>query len=730
MNTAKQGSTSTPLRWRLRSDLLYVRDRDKTDHDWIIKDPIRLTYFFVSTEGLAFLKLCNGQRTIEELSCQLALDFPGADSSRSTLLRLLQMAIHAGVMAATAPGYGKILANQNMNSSSLPAWLMLPVRMSLRWRGIDPTPVLKILHPRLKWIFSSLSLMIIVAAAGLTTLLLSGKWQQLITELPAISSLLTFQNVIYVTLTATLVKILHELGHALACYHFGGECHELGVLWVLVFPIPYCDVTDSWTMSTRSHRMTIAFAGIFVEMAVAVVCGILWIFSNPGLLHSYFLNVMLLCSLNTLLVNGNPLLRYDGYYVLSDLIGIPNLASEGRQSAGRMFRWLALGSTPPVSFRSPAADSALAIWGIACGTYRFSVTLALVVFIYFALKPWGLQLFAALPAISLIWGIVSMFRTEVKSAYNAAMSHRKVSLRLILIVTIMGFLCLTPISLPVKAPCVITPGNSTPVFVTVSGSIVNAISSGERVKAGDLIARLRNDELAFQIEELEGEISLKKVQLSNLELLRLRDSSAAGAITAAEQSIVSARSRLETLKELSAGLEIRSPRDGIVWMPRNRPPETQGPDSPQLWSHCPLDKRNQGAWIEQQTLLCWIGSEQDVRVSAVVEEASLELLEKGTSATVRLLSSPDNPIQGQLEDISGEKIESLDRELLIHRLIPTAPGNAMQPAETSFRATIKLQPPAAQHVLYSAGAVRLDSRPRSLVGWAWRFLSHAFAFRT
>ena len=188
--------------------------------------------------------------------------------------------------------------------------------------------------------------------------------------------------------------------------------------------------------------------------------------------------------------------------------------------------------------------------------------------------------------------------------------------------------------------------------------------------------------------------------------------------------------RLQTLKTLSDNLVIRSPRDGIVWMPRNRPTETQSPDSPQTWSHCPLDKQNQGAWIEQQTLLCWIGTEQDIRVSAVVEQTSLELLEKGTSATVRLLSSPMAPVHGELEEISGESIEALDRELLIHRLIPTAPNNSMHPAETSFRATIRLEPAGASPILYSAGAVRLDSRPRSLVGWAWRFLSHAFAFRT
>lgn len=729
MNTANHNNVSNPLRWRLRSDLLYVRDSDNTDHDWIIKDPIRLTYFFVSSEGLAFLKLCNGRRTIDELSSQLAADFPEADSNKGSLLRLLQMAVRAGIMAGTAPGYGQTLAAQSL-APAFSGWMTIPIRLSVRWRGIDPTPILRILHPWVSWIFRPAALSVVAGFAAILLLLVLGRWQQLVSELPSVSNLLTFQNVFYVTLTATLVKFLHELGHALTCYHFGGECHELGILWVLVFPIPYCDVTDSWTLSARRQRMAIAFAGIFVEMVAALICGLLWIFSNPGLLHSYFLNVMLLCSMNTLLVNGNPLLRYDGYYVLSDLIGIPNFASEGRQSAGTMFRWLVLGSAPLQTYRSPAANSAMALWGLVSGLYRFSITLTLIVLIYVALKPWGLHLFAALPAMSLIWGVLSMFYSEVKTALVTSQTPRRISLRLILFAVIAGLVLLTPISLPVKAPCVITPGRSSPVFVTVSGSIVPAVSAGQQVKAGDLIATLKNDELAFQIAELEGEISVKKVRLSNLELLRLKDSSAAGAMTAAEQSLASARSRLETLKQLSAELTIRSPRDGIVWMPRNRMPGSEGPDSPQVWSHCPLDRQNQGAWIEQQTLLCWIGSEEEIRVAAVVDESSLELLVTGTKATVRLLSSPETPLRGELEEISGEQVQTLDRELLVHQLAPTAPGISVEPASTCFRAVVKLDPQTSRPTLYSAGAVRLKSAPRSLVRWAWRFVSHAFAFRT
>src|SRR5690606_35624007 len=98
-------------------------------------------------------------------------------------------------------------------------------------------------------------------------------------------------------------------------------------------PLPYCDTTDSWLHESRWNRAHVASAGILVEILIASICCLLWSVSVPGVLSLMLFNIMLICSVNTVLINGNPLLRYDGYYVLSDVLHYPNLGPEARRVA-------------------------------------------------------------------------------------------------------------------------------------------------------------------------------------------------------------------------------------------------------------------------------------------------------------------------------------------------------------------------------------------------------------
>ena len=153
-----------------------------------------------------------------------------------------------------------------------------------------------------------------------------------------ISSIFSLRNVGWLALSVVVAKTLHELGHALACRHFGGECHELGILLLVFLPCLYCNVSDAWMFDSRWRRVAVDVAGMYVELVLAAICTFLWWFSVPGWFNSVCFNLMIVCSLNTLLFNGNPLLRYDGYYLLSDLLEVPNLrAAVGRGTAADLF---------------------------------------------------------------------------------------------------------------------------------------------------------------------------------------------------------------------------------------------------------------------------------------------------------------------------------------------------------------------------------------------------------
>ncbi|MGH7128191.1 MAG: hemolysin D, partial [Planctomycetaceae bacterium] len=130
---------------------------------------------------------------------------------------------------------------------------------------------------------------------------------------------------VWILVALAVVKIGHELAHAAACKHFGGECHEMGLMLLVFTPCLYCNVSDAWMLPSKWHRAAVGAAGMYLEVVLAAACTFLWWFSTPGLFNTICLNTMFVCSVGTLLFNGNPLLRYDGYYIISELFEVPNL---------------------------------------------------------------------------------------------------------------------------------------------------------------------------------------------------------------------------------------------------------------------------------------------------------------------------------------------------------------------------------------------------------------------
>ena len=133
----------------------------------------------------------------------------------------------------------------------------------------------------------------------------------------------------YLAACYVVAKSLHELGHGLACVRYRAYCRELGVMFLCLAPCLYCDTTDAWKLSSKWERAAIAAAGMWVEWILATLAAGVWLITQAGTLHYVAASMMLVCSLGTLLVNSNPLLKYDGYYLLSDLWGVPNLSELG-----------------------------------------------------------------------------------------------------------------------------------------------------------------------------------------------------------------------------------------------------------------------------------------------------------------------------------------------------------------------------------------------------------------
>ena len=205
------------------------------------------------------------------------------------------------------------------------------------------------------------------------------------------------------------MKIIHEFGHGLTAKHYGGEVHEMGILFLVLTPALYCDVTDSWLLPNKWRRIWISAAGIYVECFLASIATFVWWYSTPGLLNSLAMATMFICSVNTIMFNANPLLRYDGYYVMADWLEIPNLRIKSTQFFAYLIQEKVLGLEIPVQSYMPRSRRYLFVtYAVASYIYRWFVTFAILWFLSQVLKPYKLESVSYLLAAGAVVPLVGM----------------------------------------------------------------------------------------------------------------------------------------------------------------------------------------------------------------------------------------------------------------------------------------------------------------------------------
>ena len=719
--------------WRMRRDL-EVHPADEGDGTWTIKDPVQLSYFRVENEELEFLQLLDGRRSWQELTSLLSERFPGTEFSDVNLQMFLGTAIKGGLLSPTSVGYGAHLAEAAQQARSSAVYRKFFSLISHRFRGIDPTSLLQILDRAFGWIFRPAFLRLGVVVFVAAAVLILSRWSQLQAELPSISQLVTPRNALMLGITVVFIKILHEIGHGLTCYHYGGECHELGCIVVGFLPLLYCDVSDSWLQRNRTHRICVAAAGIAVELFLAAVFGLLWVASVPGLLHTFFLNVMLLCSLNTVLVNGNPLLRYDGYYVLCDILKIPNLSAEARGAAVSAFDRIVFGLKQPATAVSSGFRTFwLPLFGTASMAYRLFVLTAILTVIHTALKPLRLEGISYLLAISVALGLLLPILAFVRQRVRAVRRNGTVSIRavagLVLLATVLGFVLLWPFSYSIEAPFTLTPGLSSPVYISAPGHIHARVSVGETVNAGQTLAALTNPELELAIAQAEGELQVREARMTHLAGIRSTSTTAAASLPAAETAVEHARGRLATLHQKVDRLTLRSPSAGVVYAPRSRPVLAGRLLDQTFWTGTPLDSRNESTWLSEQTLVCLAGTPDQIRATVYVTQKDIEFVQTGAAVELTFNSLPGHPVRGAVARVNTMAETNAPPELAVTRMLTTV-GTAGLLAEKIFTAKVRLNGDqgATHPPLYSTGIARIRCQNTSLWSRFWRLLSHTFAF--
>lgn len=662
-------SIDRPLSLRLRGDLLATRVESATGTTWIVKDPLTLEHFQFSAEEYALVDWLREPVTIAELQRLFQREFSPQTITPVRIWEFVSRLHTAGLLVSVATGQGRELLGRREREATrrlLFSWTGL---LGMRFRGVDPDAFLTAAYERCRWLFSPAVLAAAVAIVVFALSLLVGHFHDFRGRLPEISALWDWRNLPWLLVAIGLAKVLHELGHALVCKHFGGEVRELGFMLLVFAPCLYCDVTGAWRLPSKWRRIAVSAAGVLVELVLAALATIVWWYAQPGVVQLVALNIMIICTLNTLLVNGNPLMRYDGYYVLSDLVGVPNLWQRSRE-ASRYFwsEWLLGQPVEEDPLLSARQRPWLAAYAAASKVYLSVVCVMIVWGLVNTLAPYRLENLAYLVGC-IVFGsaLVGPMRAAVELARNPVRRGEVRRGRLGLVVGLSVAAVVAVLAIPVNyyvsAPLVLMPEDAVRVYAKIGGTLDSILPAGSRVKRGDVIGRLANVDIGVELAQLEGERGLRQMCVEHLERLRGVDLEANDQLPTARAALADSERRLAERRKEATQLILTASVDGIV-IPAPRREEMVGGAHPTrlvTWTGSLLEPKALGANVEPGTLTCLVGDSSKLTAVLLVDGGEVKFVRPGQRARLRVEQLPGRVIEGEVIDVSRHQVQDDNR---------------------------------------------------------------------
>lgn len=735
--TAALSATARPLAMRLRPDLELRAVAMRGRAQWSVKDPLTLRYFQLREEEYFVLRMLDGQTSIDEIQSRFERRFSPRQLEPQRLQAFLSRLHEEGLILADSPGQASELLERKRKLRNK-KWLeTLSNILSLQFRGIDPDRFLSRIEPATRWIFSRTMAFLCGSIVAAAIMLVAVHFDTLESRLPDFRAFFGAGNILWLAVAIGGVKILHEFGHALTCRHYGGRCHELGFMLLVFTPCLYCNVSDAWLLNNKWRRIAISAAGIIVELTIAALATFAWWFSGPGLLNSLCLDLMFVCSVSSVLLNGNPLLRYDGYYILSDLIEVPNLQQQASSVIRRWLARFAAGAELSEARLLPARGQGwLALYAILSAIYRLFIVGLILWFLHRVLGPYGLDPVVQLVGVVAIGGMVGM--PIVSGARFLRSQHRKDEVRwgrlaAFLLATLLFVAVVLIIPLPhrVTAPMVLEPVDAERVYVEAPGTLIESlVKAGDMVKAGQTLARLQNRDMDLEIAALQGDLQSQTLHLQNLEREQGSDSAAAAEIPTARKALADLKGRLVRRLADRERLTLVAPLSGTVL-----PPRGQSADVPQgqlpAWSETPLDPRNRGAYLKTGTEFCLIGDPNRLEAVAMIDQADVDFVHRGASVSIKLDELPNQTLAGEVATIAQIDLQVAPRELTDTGELPSRADTSgmSHPLETVYQARITLDDEPIPLRDRSAGRAKIDAGSQSLAARLYRWIEETFQFR-
>ena len=472
---------------------------------YILTDVAEGRHFRLDPMAYRFVGLCDGKRSVDQvwelMSETLGEGAPTQAEAVGILARLSQ---------------GDLLRSEALPDVDLMFEDRTTRREQVRWSQlnplffrvglIDPTSWLQTFDPWLTRLFSRSTLALWFGVVLLAGFLATMNWQGLADHTAQRTASPLF--LLLTWLVYPFIKALHELGHALAIRRWGGAVKKIGVTLLLLMPVPWVDASASSAFRFRSHRLVVSAAGIMVELFLAALALLLWLAIEPGTVRDGALAVMLIAGVSTLFFNGNPLMRYDGYFIFADAIDVPNLAPRSTGYWADLIRHKLLGMQVETQPLARGERGWLLFYAPASLAYRVVIALAIVLWLsaYSALL-------AGAGAAALLWGFfvkpgIGLFRSVRQGTDDPRQMRRARRIALATAALLAVGLFVLPLPLRIVTDGLIWLPENARVRPETDGFVVRAlVAGGTAVAPGQVLLELADPDLLAERDRLNARLA-------------------------------------------------------------------------------------------------------------------------------------------------------------------------------------------------------------------------------
>ena len=550
---------------RLRRDVAFSFHQRRGKPVYVLEDLVNRRYFQFGLPEYQFLNSLDGTLTISEAVARSAGGLGARAISSEYALTLVRWLVDHELLSSESANQSRRRIEHAEENQVKPPGAWTRHLFFLKVPLGNPDRFLARMQPWCSWVFNPLFLPLWLGILFYGGYRVAADWGQF---RESVGQAVLPGNWILLAAVFVGLKLIHELGHGIATRRFGGTVPEWGVqLIAFVTPLTYVDASSSWRFSRRRHRMEVAAAGMYVELLIAAIAAIVWAETGPGPVNTVAHHVVFAASVITLLFNANPLMRFDGYYLLSDALDLPNLAQKGQV----LLRWLSMRhllGMRDLPLPSQAGSDRLGVvgtYGILAGAWRVLIWVGIMSLIANLARGAGVILVLVALVTMVVAAATRFFRLMREGSGGVRPSLPSVALRLgVIALMLAGLGYAIQFRAFTRAVAVVTFPEKAVVRARVPGFVAEVrLGGGERVGPGDVLAVLENREIEMELGRLE--VDLARSELRGRRFFEARRLSAYQAEKENQEAL---RERLKATEADAKSLVLRSPIEGIVHVKR------------------------------------------------------------------------------------------------------------------------------------------------------------------